>query len=478
MPLLENPVLNGFFSNIKQEYMPTVTRENIGLLTDKITVTVESSDYLPSFEKVLKDYAKKATIPGFRKGMVPAGVIRKMHGPAVFTEEVLRTVERNLMSFLQEEKLDIFGQPLASGDLGADDIKLAEPKPYSFSFEIGLKPEFSLPDLASEKTTRYQIEVTDKMVDEEVERLQNRLGKMTEPEKAEGDDYVLNVRFEASDAEGNVEEAATPKENSLLVKYFSESFRSKLIGAKKDDHFVIQLNSAFDEKEREWVLSDLGLDKNDPASGEKYFLMTITKVGLVEKRNLDEEFFKEALPGKEITTVEDFRAEIKQQIQDQLDRESRNHLQHEIYHILLDHTQMEFPESFLKRWLQTGGEKPKSEEEVEEEFPRFRNQLRWTLITDKIVKDQNIDVTREEVRDSMGQQIMSYFGSMNLGGDTSWLDSYIDRMMKDEQQVDSTYRRILTEKIFAWAETQVNPEIKNISAEDFVKLQQEHQHEH
>jgi trigger factor len=463
----------------KRQYMPTVTRENIGLLNDKITVTVNKEDYLPSFEKVLKDYAKKATIPGFRKGMVPTGVIRKMHGPAVFTEEVLRSVEQHLTNFLRTEKLDIFGQPLAAAEFAADEIKLNDPKEYSFAFEVGLKPEFELPDLATARTTRYKVEITDEMLNDELDRLQNRLGKMTEPETVANEDHVVNVRFEASDAEGNVAEGTTPKENSLLVKYFSPAYREKLIGAKNEDSFVIQLKTAFEEKEREWLISDLGLNKDDETAIEQYFKMTITKVGLIEKRELNEEFFEEAYPGKGIKTEEELKAEIKSELQQHWDRQSRNHLQHEIYHVLLEQTQMEFPETFLKRWLLTGGEEQKTEEQVEHDFPTFRNQLRWTLVTDKIVKEQNLNVSREEVVDAMRQQVMSYFGQMNMGGgNMEWLDQYIDRMMKDEQQVDSTYRRLITEKIFEWAETRVNPEEKPISTEDFMKLQQAHQHEH
>ncbi|HSF46387.1 MAG TPA: trigger factor, partial [Chitinophagaceae bacterium] len=196
--------------------MSTVTRENVAPLNDKITVTVNREDYLPSFEKSLKQFAKNANIPGFRKGMVPAGMVRKMHGPAIFADEVLRSVEKGLMDYLREQKLDIFAQPLPSADNSADQLNMNEPGDYNFSFEIGLKPEFSL-DLASLTMDKYKIEVTDAMIEEEVERLRQRLGKMNEPETVTTEDNVLNVVFEASDADGNVAEGTNKKENSLLV---------------------------------------------------------------------------------------------------------------------------------------------------------------------------------------------------------------------------------------------------------------------
>ncbi|MBX2921977.1 MAG: trigger factor [Chitinophagaceae bacterium] len=459
--------------------MATVTRENIGLLNDKITVTVSKEDYLPTFEKALKQYAKSANIPGFRKGMVPAGMIKKMHGPAVYTEEVLRSIEKGLLDYLDQEKLDIFAQPLPGADNDPRNIDMNNPSEYSFNFEVGLKPVFELPDLNLANVVRYKIEAEPSLVEEEVERLRLRHGKMTEPETVATDEDVLNVKFEESDAEGNATEGGISKENSLLVKYFNAAFKPNLIGKKKDDSVVLQLSTAFDEKEREWLAGDLGLDKNDADALNKYFKVTITKIGLVEKRELNEEFFKEVFPNKEnITTEEAFREEIKAGIQAGLDAQSRNHLHHEIYHALLNNTSIDFPESFLKRWMEAGTEQRKTPEQVEEEFPTFRDQLKWTLISDKIVKDNNIEVSPDEIRDHIAQEVLNYFGASGMQGDMSWLGSYVDRLAQDKQQVENTYRRIISQKVFEKAESQFTPAEKEISLEDFRKLQEEHQHHH
>ncbi len=456
--------------------MPTVTKEKIGPLNEKITVTVSREDYLPSFEKSLKQYAKSANIPGFRKGMVPAGMIRKMHGPGVFADEVLRSIEKGLMDYLQTEKVDIFAQPLPSDENTADQINMNDPKDYSFSFEIGLKPEFDI-KLDAVTASRYKVEVTDEMINEELDRIQSRLGKMTEPETVTTEDNVLNVLFEESDAKGIVAEGAAKKENSLLVKYFAPAFRTKLMSLKKDDHVVLQLTTAFDEKEREWLIKDLGVDASDPAQLEKYYRMTIAKLGLVEKRELNEEFFKEAFPQKDIKTEEELRQTIKDDIQAQWDKQAQNFMHHELYHVLLEKTEMDFPENFLRKWMQTGGDKPKTVQQVDEEFPGFKTQLRWTLISDKIVKENDLQVTPAEMHDHMRQQIMGYFGGMSMEGNLDWLDSYVDRMMKDEQQLDSAYRRLITEKIFVWAEGQVKTKEMPIKADDFMKLQEKHNHE-
>jgi trigger factor len=464
--------------NTKSLIMPTVTRESIGLLNEKITVTVNKEDYLPSFEKAIRQYAKSANIPGFRKGMVPPGVIKKMHGPAVFTEEVLRSVEKGLTDYLRQEQLDIFAQPLPALDSQTGDINVQEPRDYSFAFEIGLKPGFEIPDLKSASIRRYKVDVTNEMIEDEINRLRQRFGKMTEPDSAETEEHVLNVSFVPLDEEGNPLADTKPKENSLLLKYFSEPLRKTLTGAKKDDTLVITLQEAFDEKEREWMISDLGVDSNDPATLTRPYRMTVVKVGHVEKRNLDPDFFKEVYPAKDIDTEEAFRAEVRSEIEHYWEKQSINHLHHELFHILSEQTKMEFPENFLRRWMLSGGEKPKTADEVEAEFPTFRNQLRWTLVSDRIVHDQQLHVSRDEIRNSMKEQVMGYFGSMNMAGNLDWLDNYIERMMQDEQQLESTYRKLITEKVFQWAESQVSPVDEKISVEAFLALQKEHAHEH
>lgn len=457
--------------------MATVTKENIGLLHEKLTVKLEKTDYLPSFEKALKEYSKKANIPGFRKGMVPSGLIKKMYGPSLFTDEVLRSVDRELINYLQNDKVDIFAQPLPlETDIRQLDVN--NPADYIFHFEIGMKPDFKLPDLAKAKTTKYVVTVTDEMIDNEITRLQNRYGNMKDQESVTSEEDVLNVNFVETNENGNELEEGIKKDNSLLVKYFAESLRKNWMGKKAGDAETTQLKTAFDEKEREWIIGDLGLDKENPSASEKYFKIIITKIGLLEKRELNEEFFKQLYPNEEVKTTEDFRNKIKDEIQAYWNGQANNQIHDQVFHELVDHTEITFPEDFLKKWMKTQGEAPKSDEEVENEFPKFLNQLKWTLISDKIVQDNAIQVNPDEIRNFAKQQLFSYMGGANLSDDQPWVEDYVEKMMKDRKYVEDSYSRIQTQKIFEWAATQVKPADKPISAEDFTKMVQEHQHHH
>jgi len=411
--------------------------------------------------------------------MVPAGLIKKMYGPSLFTDEVLRSVDRELIKYLEEEKLDIFAQPLPV-EMDIRQLDVNNPADYTFHFEIGMKPDFQLADLSKAKMTRYKVKITDEMINNEITRLQNRYGNMKDENIVNTEENVLNVIFTEVDENGNEIEGGAKKDNSLLVKYFKEDFRSNLMGKTINDYVITELNNAFAEKELEFIIPDLGLNKDDATAAKKHFKIQITKVGLLEKKELNEEFFKQLYPNAEVKSEADFRNKVKEEIQAYWDNQSKNQLQHSAYHELLDGTNIDFPESFLKKWMTTQGEKdkPKTAEEAEKEFPVFKNQLKWTLISDKIARENNVEVHPEEVKAFAKQQLFGYMNMPMGGDDQPWVDSYIDKMMQDRKYIEDAYNRIQGQKIFDWAESQVNATEQEIAMEDFVKMQEEHQHHH
>ncbi|WP_298300893.1 trigger factor [Hydrotalea sp.] len=455
--------------------MANVTRENLSVLNDKITVTLSKEDYLAGFEKSLKKYAKTANIPGFRKGMIPAGLIKKMYGQSVFSEEVMRQVEKSLLDYLENAKVDIFAQPLPLEN-NSPTLDMNNPTDYSFSFEIGLKPEVAI-DVTKLNVKQYQVTVTDEMVEQEIDRLQVHNGKMTEPETVTGDDNVLNVKFVETDNEGNDLESGITKENSLLVKYFTEKFRKNLIGKKAGDTVDLQLKKAFDDKEMEFILSDLGLEKGKKEEESKYFKLHITKVGLVERPELNEAFFETVYPGKAIATTDEFKKAVKSEIDNYYEAQVLNQVHDQIYHQLLAHANFQFPDSFLKRWLQVSGAKPKTNEEVETEFPTFKEQLKWTLISNQLRVEHKIEVLPDDIRNLAKQQLLQYLGGqINMGDNQQWVEDYANRMMQDRKFMEDSYHRIATEKMFTAVAEKVKKTEEAISAEDFAAKLHHHHH--
>jgi trigger factor len=455
--------------------MATVLRENIGLLNDKLIVKVSKEDYFPSFEKKLKEYSKTANIPGFRKGMVPAGMIKKMYGAGIFSDEVLKTIEKELFSWLNTEKPEIFAQPLPlENDLGKLDMN--NPSDIEFGFEIGLKPVFEIPAFSKADVTKHVVSVTDEMLTEEITKMLEKGGKLIECEEISQDENIVKFTISGFDIEGNEKEMEILKNTSVSVKQFSADLRKGFMGKKVGEQILSTLANAFEPTELESVLKALNFENDNNEASETNFNIAIQHISIPEKRELNEEFFNEVFPGKGIATEEELRAALKVEMEKYWEAQTLNQLQDQLYHYLLDETKMEFPETFLKRWLQTGGDKPKTAEQAEAEFPTFRGQLKWTLISDRLITENKLDVTQDELKESMKEEVMRYFGQMSLGEDVSWLDSYIDRMMKDEKQVDATYRRLITEKVFDYATSQTTPKEKMVTADELVGMQHNHQH--
>ncbi len=453
--------------------MATVARENIGLLNDKITIKLSKEDYLPVFEKKVKEYSKTMNVPGFRKGMVPPGMVKKMYGASIYTDEILKTVEKELIAYLQTEKPDIFAQPIAiESDMKKLDFNT--PTDYEFGFEIGLKPIFETAPLNTANITQHNVVVSDQMVQEEVERMQLKAGITTELELIQDTENILGLLFTETDATGAIIIDGLLKEVTVPLKNFTASAQEEFKGLTKDATINKQLNQCLEGENLAALAEDLGLSEEDATATEKYFEISIKKIEQQEKSLLNEEFYTKIFPGATIATEEEFRTKLKEEIQQYWDAQSRNQLHDQLYHYLLDHTNMEFPAGFLKRWLQTNNENKKTAKEAEAEFPTFSGQLKWTLISDKIIKDNGIDVSQEELKAAMRAEIMQYFGGMSMGGDLSFMDSYVDRMLKDEKQVESTFRRMITDKLFTWAQSQVNAVEKVVTPDELTGMQHHH----
>lgn len=456
--------------------MATVTRENIASLNDKLIVNITKEDYLPAFEKSLKQYAKTANIPGFRKGMVPTGVIKKMHGQGILSEQVFQAVDKAVNDYIRENKLEIIGQPLPY-EQDEFQVDVNNPQDYLLNFEVGLQPELNI-DAKNIKVTRYKIDVSDKTIEEEFLNAQRRAGEYINPETIEDEDTIINTEVALSDKEGNIAEDAAKGNSSLTFKDFSKKGAKAFKGKKVEDAVTIKLSDAFeDEKILDRVYSDLSLNKEEQQPKDTFVTFKITKIGLMQKAEVNEEFFKKVFPDKEIKNEEEFKAELKKDIQAYFDGQSNAQMQDQIYHELVDHTKIEFPEAFLKRWLKVSGEKPKTDEEVENEYPGFEKQLQWALISSKLSADNNIQVEPDEIKEFAKNQLMQYLGGqLSADANADWVNDYADRMLNDRKFIEDAHGQIRISKLFNALSTQVNATEETITEEAFNEIIQNHHH--
>ena len=458
--------------------MATVTRENISAQHDKLTVKLEQGDYMPAFEKTLKQQTKNANIPGFRKGMVPAGMLRKMYGQAILNEEVIRAAGQKLDSYLREAKVSIFAQPMILANADKPMPSMTNPADLDFSFEIGIKPEFEIEAVKNKAPlTRYKIAVTDKMMDDEIDRIQRRYGKVEPQETVINKDDVIYSTYEPCDEQGNVTDADKKIEDTEVLDKMPAKLKEMLMGKKAEDTIVFRPADVCTEEELKVFLRD-PLKAGEEAA-QHYFKLTISKVGLLIPQELGPDLYAQVFQNKEVKDEADFTDKVRAELSKEFDRIAEERLQNEIFELLVHNTPINLPVTFLKRWMREGGEKPKSAQEVEAEYGSFEHQLRWQLISDKLITEHKINVTIEEVNRNIKTQVLAYFG---LGPDDEdqapWMEGYMAKISKDEKMIDETYRRLLMTKLFTHLEQHFTITDKEIGEEEFFKLGSAHEAHH
>lgn len=450
--------------------MATVQQDNIGKHHEKVIITMTKEDYVPAFTSSLKKQAKQANLPGFRKGKVPAGMLRKMYGPGIFQEEILRLAGTELEKYLLENKVEFLARPLPAASQAQLNLDMDSEGEYVFEYEYAAVPDMKLSLLeTNDKWPMYKVNVTDEMIDEEVERFRYKAGNMQDVEEISVDDSVLNVTLQ-EEANGEV------FENSLLLKYFTPTAQKELLGKKVDTQISMKLSDALNADILPAVVKDLNLDPEAQADKDKVFTITVTKIGLIEKPELNEDFYNQIYPGQELKTIEDFRAQVKNDIESYWANQAKNFLHNEIYERFIHETDFDLPNDFLKRWLLVSEDKYNSMEDVEAAYDGFSHGIRWELILKKLVEENNIDVSREEIEAAVKIQLQQYFGGAAFDDSADWVKQFINKQMQDRDTYEKTYRQVLNNKVFDFLENAFTIEEKSISVDDFIKLPHSHHH--
>lgn len=313
------------------------------------------------------------------------------------------------------------------------------------------------------------------MLDDEVERITRRFGKVESQEAVTGKDDIIYATYEQCNAEGEVAAESQKVEDTQVFETIPAKLQEQLKGKNAEATIVFRPMDIAEGEELTAFLKN-PLKQDDTAAGQ-YYKLTITKVGLLIARQLDAELYAQVFPNAEVADEAAFRELLRAELSKEFDRMTRERLQNEIYELLVHNTPIQLPVDFLKRWLKEGQEKQKTEAEVESEFPSFDHQLRWTLISDKLILEHDIKVTHAEVLDDIKTRVLAYFGMQN-GDEAPWLDGYMQKVVKDEKTMDETYRRMLYDRLFSFLEGQFSIEQKEVNEEEFFKLPDPHAAHH
>ena len=457
--------------------MATVTTQNLSNLHQVVSVSVTPDDYQPAFNLVLKDYAKKANIPGFRKGMVPTGLIKKMYGPALYNEEVIKTVEKELVNYLKAENLNIFGQPLPVNDFSNLQLDCNNPINYTLDFEIGVRPTITLPNFATVTLPLSEVIITNDMLEKEVAHLQKQYSTKETVTEIGSEGNVIDTTLTACDDNGNIIEGAVAYDATLQSSYFTPVGLQSLIGKKVGDTLTITLGEAFDEKDLPNIYSQVKLPANVEGNATAKYLLEIEKIEVDTPMPIGEELFKKAFPNNAITTETELNERLTEDLKSYWQSQTQNELYNNIYKYLIENTTLQLPDTFLQKWMETGRDKKYTSEEVQEEYPSFKKGLGWSLISDEICINNNIEVTKEEIKNYAHNQVLQYMGMQLTDSMVGWINDYANKMMNDKKYVEEAHNKIQLEKLFGYVATQIKTNVTPIDVEDFIKKEQEVQGE-
>jgi trigger factor len=434
-----------------------ITKENVDALNAVVKVEISSADYQDKVEKILQDYRKKANIPGFRKGQVPMGMVKKQYGKSIMIDEVNKLLQEALNNFLVEEKLDILGNPLPKMQ---EDFNW-DTDDYSFEFELGLTPEFEVKLDAKKKITKYNIVADEALLDKEVENIQKRFGKIVPQETV-----VEGVNITGTFV--NVERDINKKSTIELASIKGKSNQKLLLGAKVGD--VIELNSKglFDDSHK--LMGALGLSHDEIHGLEIPLTFAIEEINATELAELNQELFDKIFGPDVVKTTEELRGKIKEDAEKQFQTQADQQLLNAVTEYLVENTTFDLPAEFLKKWIAVAGEKPMTAEDAAAEYERSEKGLRYQLIEGKVLKDNNIKLDFEELKDftkGFVKTQMAQYGQLNP--EEKELDEITQRVLSNQEEAKRLQEQLVSQKLLNFYKENITFKEKEVTYEDFVK---------
>jgi len=458
----------GFFNYAKTIIKMNITRENIDELNAVLKVKIEKTDYEEKVETVLKDYRKKANIKGFRPGMVPIGLVKKMYGRAVQIDEINKLVTDNIQKYLVDEKLEILGDPLPKTD-EQDSIDFDTQVEFTFSFEVGLSPVIELKLSKKNKVNQHEIIIDEKMKNDYLENYTRRYGELRKADVTEEKD-VIKGKIEAVDKDGNIlVEGPSVEETSIGIDIIKDKkIKKQFIGKGLNDTVDFDIKKAYPNDTE--IAGILKIKKEEVEGINAHYRFTITDISRFFPAELGTELYDRIYGAGVVKTEEEFRSKIENEIGINLKKESNFKLMMDIKALAIEKTDFNLPEAFLKKWLLRVNEKT-TEEQVETEFDSFRKDLKWQLIRNKVAKDNEVKITEEELLQEAANITRYQFQQYGLFYATDdQINNYAKETLKREEDAKRIADKILEEKVILQMKELVKLENKSVTIEEFNKL--------
>lgn len=445
-----------------------ISRENTGDLTAIIKIQLTEEDYAANVKKSLNDLRKKANIPGFRQGHVPVGMIKKMYGSSVMAEEVNKVLSDSLNKYITEEKLNILGNPIPSEN--HEKVDFNTQKEFTFTFDIGLSPEINLELNKDIKVPYSKIEVAGSMVDDYVKDIQERFGEHKHPETIE-ENSKINAAFTQLNEEGEVLEGGIKAENASfnMEDIQLKTIVKQLVGKKVGD--VLKFDPMRALKDANKVAAMLQVAKPMVEDLKAEFNVEIKEITYIIPAEINEELFKQAYPSAELKSEEDLRNRIKEDAAKQFEGESDKLFMGKAVDTVIQKADLKLPDAFMKRWILEQNESKMTAEQLDVQYDSYSNSLKWQLLQNKIITDHKIEVSQDDVKAHVRKFISGqYFGGMEQNeAFESQLDSIVDNVLQNQEEVKKIYDQLYDEKILNLFKESLSLNEETLSLDEFIK---------
>ncbi|TLX77748.1 trigger factor [Labilibacter sediminis] len=447
-----------------------ISKENIDDLNAVLKLTVEKEDYENRVNDVLKDYRKKANIPGFRPGKVPFGMIKKMYGKHVIAEQVNKIVSEEISKYLYESKLNVLGEPLPSES--QETIDFDNQESFNFNFDVAVAPEFEVKLSKREKLPFYSIEVNDEMLEQQIKQATGRFATSETAEEAT-EESMIKGDFVQLDQDGNFLEGGISSEDAVVspINVKDADAKSKFVGAKASDIIVVNPKEAFANESE--ISYNLKISQEEAAQVDGDFQFVVKEITNYIPAELNQELFDQVL-GKDIaSTEEEFKAKMKEDLEKTLAFESEYKFSLDAKEKLMKKVDISLPEAFLKRWILTINHDKEdiTAESVEKDMPKYLEDLKWQLIKNEIIKANELKIEEADVlevaKKSAKMQFMQY-GLTNIPDEH--VENYAKDMLKQEEQQRNITETAAQDKVLNFIKEAVKVDEKSLSREDFNKL--------
>lgn len=448
-----------------------ISFENPDKINGRLTMTVEESDYKEDVEKTLKDYRKKANMPGFRPGQVPMGMVKRQYGPAVKMDVINKLVGKKVYDYIKENKIQMLGEPLASEE--HDAVDLEKDAPYTFVFDIAVAPEFKIELNGKNKIDYYKIQVDDKLIDRQVDAFAARMGEYVKAETFEGDD-MLKGDLRELDEQGNAKEGGLTVEAAVLMPSYikEEGEKKKFDGAKLGDIITFNPRKAYASDVE--LASFLKVDKEQLKNYTGDFSYQVTEINRYQNHAVNQELFDNVYGKDAVKDEKQFREKIAEGLKAQLEGDSD-------YKFLLDTRayaeqkvgKLEYPDELLKRIMRKNNP-DKDEAFVEKNYDESIKQLTWHLIKEQLVKAHDIKVEDQDIKEAAREAAHAQFAQYGMSNvPDEYIDNYVNDLLKKQESMDAFVDRAIDSKLTQALKKSVKLNEKEISLDDFNKMFEE-----